>query len=776
MPVSGSYSTNESQNRQNSQSGTQMNSAFLNAMNQYTGGRQNPFTFMQPATSYYGPNQNVPEQRPWQQQYQNPYGAGPQQSHQMGWNPYTYAQNQTDQQAPEQWYQEGAGQQTFAGHAPLNNAARNPYRVNWGQFTSAHGAADPGKQQDIDSFLTHAREEAAKRGVQFDPENMSYEEFNYLLDNMDEIRPGFSGRSGGAFEAARGQISSHRRLIEDYGPNSGEPLDPTTQFGASMPDRVRQAYNDGTATGLSWDGHRWVESAGNPDLVHDGETNRFFYRGQEVSAEEMAMIQEHGPQGAPVEPEPDRFNFETGQPQDAMQSEYEQRAMQSEYERRNMQSEYQPRDMQSQYQQRDIDAPQVDAGKDPRYDSTMDKVLSEDERMFMNAEQFKDFVQTPDAQLPGMDRRGIQVDPSQVAGPSLINMESGKDLRDSIYKEMTAVPMEQFQRRAEVQKEQFMSRLAQAGLADSKAGAEQLFRDVYEPILSQEGALMQQASATATRLSKDYDLQVAMANQKAKQETNLANAGFKQEARINTARNFLTSNISEYENNVRGVMQTQNLQQQSQIANMQQYAQALNINVDSVFQMRDQFMSALGLMQQDRALDNQMGQQNADRTMLGQQLGIQQDQMSMDDRFRYNQLNVQQDQFGADDRFRYGQMGVQQDQFGADDRFRYGQMDVQQDQMAMDDRFRYGQMGSDDRFRYDQLGLQGQQATAQANIQAEQLALDRIRQMSEHDRQIMSIAFEAYIAEQSAMINAGRFTTQVGRQSSSQSDTSVGIS
>ena len=637
-----------SKNRQNSQSGVNFNSPFLLAMNQYTGGRQNPFTFMQPSAHYYGPNPYQPQQQPWQQQYYNPYGAGPQPSHQMGWNPYTYGQQQEQQQ--QQYYQTG-GEQAIGGQKALTSGARNPYRVDWGAFVAAQQQADPGKAQDLRRLARKAQEYAAAQGQSFDINNMSYDQLNWIVDNVNRIDPDFSGRSQGALEAARGHISSQQRLLQDYGPGYQPDFDPRTQFGASMPEDLRKAYESGTATGQSWDGHRWVEATGNPDLIRDENTGRYFYRGQEINEEQFNQIQQHGPQGAPQQPPADRFQFD-------------------------------PR-------RTPIYTPQVNVGRDARYDQTMNRVLSEDERMFMNAEEFRNWVRTPQLQSPHLDRRGIGVDPAQVAGPSLINLQGGKQLRDAIYDEMTAVPMQQFERRKEQQKEQFMAQLAQAGLADSKAGAEQLFQDVYEPILNQESALMQQAGATATRLARDYDLQVAMANQKARQETNLANAGFTQEARINTARNFLTSNISEYENRMRGAMQTQSLQQQAQISNMQQYAQALGINVQSVFKMRDQFLGALGLMQEDRRLDAQIAQQNADRMMQGQQLGLQR----------------------------------------------------------------------------DQLGLDAFQRTGQLNLQSEQLALDRIRQMSEHDRQMMSIAFQAYMAEMSALTNAGRYSTSIGRSS-----------
>lgn len=68
--------------------------------------------------------------------------------------------------------------------------------------------------------------------------------------------------------------------------------------GTAMPPDVRAAYEQGTATGLSWNPatRQWVETTGSPELVWWEPTNETFYQGRSLSPQQAEALMAYGPQ------------------------------------------------------------------------------------------------------------------------------------------------------------------------------------------------------------------------------------------------------------------------------------------------------------------------------------------------------------------------------------------------------------------------------------------------------------------------------------------------
>ena len=103
----------------------------------------------------------------------------------------------------------------------------------------------------------------------------------------------------------------------------------------------------------------------------------------------------------------------------------------------------------------------------------------------------------------------------------------------------------------------------------------------------------------AEKYGVEVAFNLALTNQKALQEANLTNAGFTQEAALRSAANFLQGDITRFENMARIAQATQDAQVRADVANMQSYANALGLNVQSLFKERDNYLQSLGLMQRD---------------------------------------------------------------------------------------------------------------------------------------------------------------------------------
>jgi hypothetical protein len=74
---------------------------------------------------------------------------------------------------------------------------------------------------------------------------------------------------------------------------------------------------------------------------------------------------------------------------------------------------------------------------------------------------------------------------------------------------------------------------------------------------------------------------------------------------MQTAANFLQGDISTFDNMARIAQTTQDAQVRADVANMQSYAQALGLNIQSLFKERDNFLQSLGLMQRDVQMESE---------------------------------------------------------------------------------------------------------------------------------------------------------------------------
>ena len=65
----------------------------------------------------------------------------------------------------------------------------------------------------------------------------------------------------------------------------------------SLPDAVRQGYQNGANTGLSWNAitRSWETATGIPDLVYWGPTNQTFYHGRPLGEDQFRGLQTTGP-------------------------------------------------------------------------------------------------------------------------------------------------------------------------------------------------------------------------------------------------------------------------------------------------------------------------------------------------------------------------------------------------------------------------------------------------------------------------------------------------
>lgn len=144
--------------------------------------------------------------------------------------------------------------------------------------------------------------------------------------------------------------------------------------------------------------------------------------------------------------------------------------------------------------------------------------------------------------------------------------------RQAIYEAQFRPQQQELERQREIAQREQRGQLANAGLATSAAGlarTEEMNRDFNQRLYETSRQAANQAAVQAFGYQQEQRLQNA-ANV---QQANLANAGFSQQAQLTNAANLLT--------------------RQGQVD--QNYLAAMGLNIDQANQVRDDFLSALGL-------------------------------------------------------------------------------------------------------------------------------------------------------------------------------------
>jgi len=315
------------------------------------------------------------------------------------------------------------------------------------------------------------------------------------------MRPGYDGNDTGDMSGAQ----PGRQTQASAGPGSGQTGQQQQQQ-ATPSQGFLDAYSNGTAVGKNWDGEKWVEAKGQPDLAQDADGS-LWYKGQKLSPQEAAQLQLQGPgfmnAGNPMSQQIKNLGFGAAPTQ--------------------------------------YTAPTIaDFEHAQGYTPQAGTVGPGQQAVGATA-------QGVSAQGYGATAGKASYDPNMIKAAQVTAEQGGfKDfdkLQQAIYHSIFDPQQNELDRQLGNQSQALKAQLAQSGLADSGVGADEV-RKLHDEIGRQAMQASSQAANQAAVQRYGMEYTQSMDNAHMRQEANLANANLTMQAQTENARNFLTMSVT----------------------------------------------------------------------------------------------------------------------------------------------------------------------------------------------------------------------------------------